>query len=237
MILGVCVCVLMLLASDAAATMGLPTIDGDLSDWDAQHIYASGTLGGDQIGTGELYMGFSDDDFYLAYHLTDNGGGDDYLYAFSGGFWFPDPSNYNSSSPLPTEHVLTSSTLELRQSWTGVRGSGATYGEWYMDIVSNNARWIIRFGNMSATSGDVNNLDFYAGTYDGNDPFPGSYITNDVDKDGWIMTGFDAGDPYFGQYQVPSAAPIPEPISMIFFGTGVVGVFGYVARRRMRSRD
>ena len=28
---------------------------------------------------------------------------------------------------------------------------------------------------------------------------------------------------------------IPEPISMIFFGTGVVGVFGYVARKRARN--
>jgi len=29
-------------------------------------------------------------------------------------------------------------------------------------------------------------------------------------------------------------APIPEPVSMVFFGTGVVGVLGFVARRRMR---
>jgi len=29
-------------------------------------------------------------------------------------------------------------------------------------------------------------------------------------------------------------APIPEPISMIFFGTGVVGVLGFVSRRKMR---
>jgi len=29
--------------------------------------------------------------------------------------------------------------------------------------------------------------------------------------------------------------PIPEPISMIFFGTGLVGVVTYVSRRRMRK--
>jgi len=36
---------------------------------------------------------------------------------------------------------------------------------------------------------------------------------------------------------VAGAGPttIPEPISMIFFGTGVVGVFGFVARRKMRK--
>jgi hypothetical protein len=31
-----------------------------------------------------------------------------------------------------------------------------------------------------------------------------------------------------------SGAVIPEPLSMIFFGTGLVGVLGYVSRRRMR---
>jgi len=31
------------------------------------------------------------------------------------------------------------------------------------------------------------------------------------------------------------ATAIPEPISMIFFGTGVVGVFGFITRRKMRK--
>jgi len=35
-------------------------------------------------------------------------------------------------------------------------------------------------------------------------------------------------------YEV-TMSPIPEPISMIFFGTGIVGVFGFVARRKMRK--
>jgi len=34
----------------------------------------------------------------------------------------------------------------------------------------------------------------------------------------------------------PLVAPVPEPISMIFFGTGVVGVFGYVARKRLQKK-
>ncbi len=189
-----------------------PTIDGDLSEWEAagtQYIYADGCLGGEQIGTGKLYIAFDNDSFYLAYKLEDAGPGDDYLYAFDGGFWFPDPSAYNSSAPLPSEFVLTSTTLELRQSWSGVRGAGAMYGEWYIEIVSNNAARIIRIGSMQATDGLVTNLDFYAGSYDGEDPFPGSYITDGVSKDLWVLTGFNALDPHFGQYSV---SPPPPPV-------------------------
>ena len=52
----------------------------------------------------------------------------------------------------------------------------------------------------------------------------------------------EAGDGFTGGYATydgitTNANPIPEPISMIFFGTGVVGVLGYISRRRMRSRD
>jgi FG-GAP repeat len=32
-----------------------------------------------------------------------------------------------------------------------------------------------------------------------------------------------------------SAEPVPEPMSMIFFGTGVVGVLGFVSRRKMQK--
>jgi len=216
-----------------AADLGTPpAIDGSLTEWQAagtQYIYAEGTLGGEQIGTGKLYMAFDDDNFYLAYDLEDAGTGDDYLYAFDGGFWFPDASGYNSSYPLPTEHVLTSNTLELRQSWTGVRGPGAVYGEWYIDIVSNNAKRIIRFGSImdgdsGHGTGNVNNLTSYVGTYDGEDPFPGAYTTTDVDKDGWIMTGFSPSDPHFGQFAVP------EPGTMTLIGLGGVGLL--VRRRR-----
>ena len=32
------------------------------------------------------------------------------------------------------------------------------------------------------------------------------------------------------------ASPIPEPMTMIFFGTGLVGVAGFAGRRKMRKR-
>jgi hypothetical protein len=36
-----------------------------------------------------------------------------------------------------------------------------------------------------------------------------------------------------GVSSADSFAPVPEPVSMVFFGTGIVAVFGFVARRRM----
>jgi hypothetical protein len=188
-------------------------IDGNLDEWetaDTRYLYADGTLGGDQIGTGKLYMGYDDENFYLAYKLEDAGPGDDYILAFNGGIYFPDPNvlgvkYYNSLFPQPTEFVLTATTLELRQNWQGVRDEGQIYGEWFIQIISNNLASIIRFGSIMDGdpwhgTGNVNNLDFYAGTYDANEPFPGVYITDNVDNNGWILTGFDESDPNFGHY-------------------------------------
>jgi len=188
-------------------------IDGNLDEWETagtRYLYADGTLGGDQIGTGKLYMSYDDKNFYLAYKLEDAGPGDDRLFFFNGGIYFPDPNvlgvkYYNSLFPQPTEFVRTATTLELRQNWQHVRPEGAIYGEWFIQIISNNLARIIRFGSIMDGdpwhgTGNVNNLDYYAGTYDANEPFPGVYITDNVDNNGWILTGFDESDPNFGQY-------------------------------------
>ncbi len=188
-------------------------IDGNLDEWEtagSQYLYADGTLGGDQIGTGKLYMGYDDKNFYLAYKLEDAGLGNNSVAGFNGGFYFPDSNDlgakyYNSLYPQPTEFVLTPTTLELRQNWQPIRPEGTIYGEWFMQIFSNNFKRIIRFGSImdgdpEHGTGNVNNLDFYAGTYDANEPFPGSYITDNVDESGWILTGFDESDPNFGHY-------------------------------------
>jgi hypothetical protein len=189
-------------------------IDGNLDEWETagtRYLYADGTLGGDQIGTGKLYMGYDDENFYLAYKLEDAGPGDDRLFFFNGGIYFPDPNvlgskHYgNSLFPQPTEFVRTDTTLELRQNWQSVRPEGAIYGEWFIQIISNNLARIIRFGSIMDGiplhgTGNVNNLDFYAGTYDANEPFPGVYITDNVDNNGWILTGFDESDPNSGHY-------------------------------------
>jgi len=50
----------------------------------------------------------------------------------------------------------------------------------------------------------------------------------------WFTGKSTAGGVYSIGYAT-GGAPIPEPISLIFFGTGLVGVFGFVARRRMRQ--
>ena len=56
-----------------------------------------------------------------------------------------------------------------------------------------------------------------------------------VDPDTMVTTVISSGGLLIDPNDVAIAtAPIPEPISLIFFGTGVVGVFGFVARKRMR---
>jgi len=195
------------------AGSGPIVIDGDVGEWEvagSQYLYADGTLGGDQIGTGKLYMGYDDTNFYLAYKLEDAGPGDDSLLFFDGGMYFRDPNiygvkYYNSLFPQPTEFVRTATTLELRQNWQDIRPEGAIYGEWFIQIISDKLKRIMRFGSIMDGdpwhgTGNVNNLDFYAGTYDANEPFPGAYITDDVDNNGWILTGFDESDPNFGHY-------------------------------------
>ena len=49
------------------------------------------------------------------------------------------------------------------------------------------------------------------------------------------FTGVSAAGAYTIGYATGAGAPIPEPISIIFFGTGIVGVAGFVARRKMRK--
>ena len=189
-------------------------VDGKIDEWKTagnRYIYADGTLGGDQIGTGTLYTGFDDKNFYLAYKLEGTSFKKDRdILAFNGGIYFPDPNvlgvkYYNSLFPQPTEFVRTDTTLELRQNWKSVRPEGAVYGEWFIELVSNKPKRIIRFGsimdgNPLHGTGNVNNLDYYAGSYSGNEPFPGAYITDDVDNNGWILTGFDGSDPNFGHF-------------------------------------
>ncbi|HIJ71409.1 MAG TPA: hypothetical protein HPP87_08605 [Planctomycetes bacterium] len=189
-------------------------IDGKIDEWKtagSRYIYADGTLGGDQIGTGKLYTGYDDKNFYLAYNLENTGSRDDYILFFNGGIYFPDPNvfstkNYgNSLFPQPTEFIRTDTTLELRQNWQSVRGEGAVYGEWFIQLISNKLRRIIRFGsimdgNWWHGTGNVNNLAYYAGSYHGGEPFPGVYVNDDVDENGWILTGFDSSDPNFGHF-------------------------------------
>ena len=59
----------------------------------------------------------------------------------------------------------------------------------------------------------------------------------------WLDQYFDGtisviriSDEALSPYQFLGATPIPEPLSMIFFGTGVAAVAGFVGRRRRKSR-
>ena len=59
-----------------------------------------------------------------------------------------------------------------------------------------------------------------------------SYMTASPPSDSYL-DGVEMS--YTGGAATMDLAAIPEPISLIFFGTGVVGVFGFVSRKRMRK--
>lgn len=71
---------------------------------------------------------------------------------------------------------------------------------------------------------------------------PGDYLSV-TDSVSWVVSIDDLNEPNtwwstwnYGEVGV-ELAPIPEPVSAIFFGTGLVGVFGFVARKKMRARN
>jgi len=85
----------------------------------------------------------------------------------------------------------------------------------------------------SETGNAVNSLDFY---FDFADPPPATTVLGfQALYNGSII---DQGIATFSGTSFSSwqAVPVPEPVSMIFFGTGLVAVGGYVARRRMLSK-
>ena len=51
-----------------------------------------------------------------------------------------------------------------------------------------------------------------------------------------ISFGMDCGNDILSMNAIYSSVgnqPVPEPMAMIFFGTGLVGIGGYMARRKM----
>jgi len=68
---------------------------------------------------------------------------------------------------------------------------------------------------------------------------PGDYLTV-TDSVSWDVVIPNTDEPYnwwsiWSYGEVGVEVMVPEPISLIFFGTGLVGVFGFVARKRMRK--
>ena len=67
---------------------------------------------------------------------------------------------------------------------------------------------------------------------------PGDLLTV-TDSVSWDVVIPNTDEPYnwwsiWSYGEVGVEVMVPEPISLIFFGTGVVGVFGFVSRKRMR---
>ena len=103
------------------------------------------------------------------------------------------------------------------------------------------------FGQVSDTPTGTGFLDIAAGYYHSMAlAADGSIVSWGYDSYGEVSntpTGnnfeavFARGSTNYALRRVDST-PVPEPISVIFFGTGIVGVIGFVARKNMqRNRE
>jgi len=257
MILGVCVCAVMLLAGAAFAgtTTAVRTVDQEPDGSPAVGIwgdYPTDSAPGWGAGCFEA-NGTSKSNYYTS--PQELFGRDDVKISEleSIAYWTKKDTTHAVSAPdwyllIYTEPYSGSPG----SSWYGNRIHTEPY---FSESINDPAN---TWNQWQTDAGKDNRLRFY----DGSSGYLGSYtdgfledLTSDPDlKDQEILyiavsTGSGWASGFTGRVDglVIELAngdvgrlnlePVPEPISMIFFGTGVVGVFGYVARRKMRSRD
>ena len=105
-------------------------------------------------------------------------------------------------------------------------------GIWYFDtaITFDEVDLTFRYDDALAATLGLNEAYLQVMHYVGGN---WEYVTTGIDTaNHWIYADDVTSFSYFAV--VGAQETIPEPISLIFFGTGVVGVFGFVARRKMR---
>jgi len=103
--------------------------------------------------------------------------------------------------------------------WVQVAGNGSTSSA-YAGPQSTYVTWTQLFTPDSSVP-----LEFAFAAYAGN-------VQVDTTDCIWNGSSWSTPDPAPNP-QAQAYQQLPEPISMIFFGTGLVAVGGYVARRRM----
>jgi hypothetical protein len=103
--------------------------------------------------------------------------------------------------------------------------------DWTLRSVDLTTGAVTTLGPSSSASG-IFGIDFAGSTLYGLGASGKVYTINPINGATTLLG--NTGGQYWLDLTIAQTAVVPEPISMIFFGTGLVGVWGYVARRRNR---
>jgi FG-GAP repeat/PEP-CTERM motif len=170
------------------------------------------------ISNGVAIVGAEDDDD------DGSGSGSAYIFSDDGSGW-AEVAKLTASDASTNDYFGHSVSISGNTAIVGAIGdddladsSGSAY------VFQNDGSTWSERGKVVASDGAATDYFGKAVALDGSMIIVGSYFDDD--------NGNASGSAYIF---TASTEPVPEPLSMIFFGTGVVGVLGFVSRRKMQK--
>jgi FG-GAP repeat/PEP-CTERM motif len=158
-----------------------------------------------------------------AEHNDDDGAA--YIFSDDGSGW-AQVAKLAASDASTDDYFGTAVSISGNTAIVGAEGDddlGDESGSAYV-FRNDGATWY-ELGKLTASDGAAVDKFGHSVAVDGSMIVVGSIFDDDK--------GAYSGSAY--TFDAPASEPVPEPLSMIFFGTGVVGVFGFVSRRKMQK--
>lgn len=165
-------------------------------------------------------------------------------------FWLHIQDSSGAPSPTPWMEAVIGSGDNV--AYTTLPGSTAGY--WYDEGTTN--RWSVQYFASPWSFGDYQWIGHIeTGTSDLRSQLVLDWLRDDFQNMKWFLFVYSVdtrhrliyeeiapGDPSYGSYTIPmsrggydvllAATQIPEPSSLLMFGTGLIGLIGFGSRRR-----